>query len=143
MVKKNSGVLTLVGILVFGLSIVFIAGMISKRDSQNPKKQIAKQKIQWEYCWSDPESTQSRCGRVTKLRIEGGEVLMFRVYWTTTGVTTDYGKNPLEKIGTYKQPGEIGTWFLEKTNNANKYVGWEKDDKEKKVINTFEKFKIN
>ena len=127
-----------IGVVIF-ISVISIVFLLKGRSSDptTGNRTIDVQEPQWAYCWTDPTSNRGRCGKVTKIKTEGGNIINLVVYWPTTKVTTDYWKIPFNEVGEYSQPGEKGTWFLKKISR-NKYSGWEKDETGKKMVSFLE-----
>lgn len=133
--------------VVVAVLVVVIGSFFHETEDEKAKKQALKMKMQqnqavWVFCWVDPANpSRGRCGKATKINIGNDGSMSFRVFFSETGITTDFWKSPFQKEGEYIQPGEKGIWFLEETE-PGKFKGWIENNKREQLITFLEKSKL-
>jgi len=101
-----------------------------KQDNESALAEIEKEKsVEWGLCYED--GTKKRCGVVEKIIFHGPQkkIVLMRVYFPSTGVRTDFFRDPPDEVGLWTQPGKKGTWTLNPTTKG--YAGVAHNDKEK------------
>jgi len=126
---KIQTILVFIGIVAL-VSISVVAG-VRYYNQNSPKTSKVVIQPQWGMCWEDKE--ERRCGTVNKITFYGQQkqVIKMEVFFPSTGVTTEFFRDPDSKIGIWVQPGDKGQWTLSPAKKggyqgeANDQKGWQ------------------